>query len=61
MLNIFLGIMERSGFSYNKCPCKHFHLVDWNHVLQYILLDIIVSKENATLMTDALFGEVWGV
>lgn len=64
MLNIFLGIMERSGFSYkelNKRPCKRFHLVDWNHVLQYILLDITVSKENATLMTDALFGEVWGV
>ena len=63
MLKFTLGIKERSGFSYkelSRCPCKCFPLVEWNHILQYILLDIIVSKENAILMTDALF-KVWGV
>lgn len=58
MLKFSLGIEERSGFSYkelSRCPCKCFPLVEWNHILQYILLDIIVGKVNATLMTDALF------
>lgn len=63
MLKFSLDIKERSGFSYkelSRCPCKCFPLAEWNHILQYILLDIIVGKENATLMTDIPF-EVWGV
>lgn len=64
MLKTSLGIIEISSFSYkelNRCPCKRFHFVDWSLVFQYILLDIIVSKQNAKLLTDALFGDVPGV
>lgn len=64
MLKTSLGIIEISSFGYkeiDEVPCKRFHFVHWNFILQSILLDIIVSKQNAKLMTDALFGEVPGV
>lgn len=63
MLKTYLGIIEISSFSskeLNRYPSKRFHLVDWNLIFHYILLDIILSKQNAKLMTDALFGEVPG-
>lgn len=38
-----------------------FSLGRWKPPFQYVLLGIIVSKENGKLMTDVLFGEVPGV